>query len=137
MLATKFKEIMLDKGLAIDTRMNNDDTDNSVTLTINPLHLDEVCGSADDNGFGFFYDTHAIPNHTMEVDVYVSTKKSLTDTQQQAWITYLGERDSNNGQPYSWFSITCNDYDHKDGLEKILGLELFSMEVEDYQDYIS
>ncbi len=70
MTSIRFKEIMLDKNLAIDTRSNNDDTENSVTLTINPLHLDEVCGSADDNGFGFFYDTQAIRNHTMEVDVY-------------------------------------------------------------------
>jgi hypothetical protein len=137
MTAIRFKEIMLDKNLAIDTKCNNDDTDKCVTLTINPLHLDEICGSADNNGFGFFYDTESIRNHTMDVDVYIQSKKVLTTAQQTKWAKYLTERDSNNGEPYSWFSITCNDYDHKDGLEKILGLDLFSLSIEDYQDYIA
>lgn len=137
MLATRFKEIMNDKNLLIgghDSNRNKD-TDKCVTMTINPLHLDEICGYADNNGFGFFYDTQAIANHTMDVDIYV--QKKLDVHQSQAWHEYLFERDTNNGEPYSWFNITTNKYDHKDGLEKILGLELFSLDVEEYQAIIA
>ena len=133
MTVDRFTEIMTDKNLTIGVKRNND---NCSVLTINPLHLDEICGSAVDNGFDFFYDTQAIQNHDMELDIFPASKK-LTTEQHVAWSQYLIKRDRDNGEQYSWFGITCNDYDHKDGLEKILKREPFSMEVEEYQNYIS
>ena len=133
MTVDRFTEIMADKGLTIRVKRDND---NCSVLTINPLYLDEICGSAVDNGFDFFYDRQAIKNHDMELDIFPTSKK-LTEQQHDAWSKYLVQRDRENGEPFSWFGITCNDYDHKDGLEKILNREPFSMEVEEYQEYIS
>ncbi len=70
MTTTRFKEIMEDKRLTISTKEYDD---NCVALTINPLYLDEICGYADNNGFGFSYDEQAIRNHTMEVDIYTQS----------------------------------------------------------------
>lgn len=72
MTVDRFTEIMEDKGLTIRVKRDND---NCSVLTINPLHLDEICGYANNNGFGFFYDTQAIQNHDMELDIYTQTKE--------------------------------------------------------------
>ena len=69
MTAIRFKEIMVDKGLAVD-KFSNGNSDEAVTLTINTLHLDEVCSIAYNNDFDYSYDEQEIRNHTMEVYVY-------------------------------------------------------------------
>jgi len=73
MTVDRFTEIMEDKGLTIRFKRDND---NCSVLTINPLHLDEICGYADNNGFDFFYDTQAIRNHDMEVDIFPASKQN-------------------------------------------------------------
>jgi len=64
---------MEDKGLTIRVKKVNDD---NTVLTINPLYLDEICGYADNNGFDFLYDTQAISNHDMELDIHTQTKEN-------------------------------------------------------------
>ena len=73
MTAIRFKEIMADKGLAVD-KFSNSNNDKAVTLTINPLHLDKVCSYAYNNNFNYSYDEQEIRNHTMEVYVYKHTE---------------------------------------------------------------
>ena len=76
MTAIRFKEIMADKGLAVD-KFSNSNSDEAVTLTINPLHLDEVCSIAYNNDFYYSYDEQEIRNHTMEVYVYIPHRRRI------------------------------------------------------------
>lgn len=135
MTVERFLEILDDKGLTISSCRNGNT--NSRDIEINPLHLDEINRYASNNGFETAYHVDDIRLHTMEVMVSIPTQKVLTDEQKEKWLRYLEQRDKDNGEQYSWFNITTNKYDHKDGLEMILGVQLFSMEVEEYQDYIA
>ena len=61
---------------------------------------------------------------------------NLTKKQQHEWTKYLKIRDIEQGEPYSWFSILTDEYGHKQGLERVLGIEPFTLDVDIYSDII-
>ena len=62
--------------------------------------------------------------------------KALTPSQKLEWEKSLETRDKNNGEQYSWFSIVNDDYGHKQDLEKILGLQVGSLDLKHYYTLI-
>ena len=61
---------------------------------------------------------------------------NLTKKQQHEWAKYLKVRDTEQGEQYSWYSILTDVYGHKIGLERVLGLEPFTLDIDIYSDII-
>ena len=54
----------------------------------------------------------------------------MNATHKKQFEDYLKLRDLTNGEPYSWFDIYTNKFNHKDKLEEIVSLKL---SLTDYQ----